>query len=619
MKKFRGTLAAIMTAALCFSSMTCVSVAQAAEETSSEDLVLADCTDASQYGTIINDVTLQTNKQYTYKEAEASGEFKIKAGSEQSAKFTFENPIDLTEYGALRLRAYSPEATGDKLSFVIYDSQVEGSYFLGSFYLNWTGWQDVMIKIEPEMSWIGFSKQKGATNDAAVSGISISAGGWSVAIKTSTTLYIDSVTALKSARMIGDGDSLRKMFGASSGYTEQLAGYGISAPKLSVAAGKSGTLTTKRNASEDRLWSNQSYFQDVSGYKTLKANIYNTTLDASANVHLGVYTKVATGGNYYVYDVPLDWTGWKTVTVDLDKPAHTKLTVVTDTTDVQYNPRTHIESFAVNVGGWHTNSIDTVVYFDSVWFDADDGSNVILDAKDTTSITNLGLATTDVLGVQAANFMGTGSAIQKYNSKTFPNIGITKDWSGYDKLSMLVYANDYDEGDVLEVVPYVSGSAYYIYKLPIDWDGWKEIQIPLADFEQVGDISWSKIEKLVLSYGKYGGSKTSDSEDLSFEKIVLQKDGDAPLTGVVNMEKNDMGVYEISGTFLTEDSEVPYSVILAEKNEGLFGSASIANTASTKANRADIETTYTPSEANVKVMVWSGVESLKPVSAAFEK
>jgi hypothetical protein len=171
----------------------------------------------------------------------------------------------------------------------------------------------------------------------------------------------------------------------------------------------------------------------------------------------------------------------------------------------------------------------------------------------------------------------------------------------------------------LEVVPYVSGSAYYIYKLPIDWDGWKEIQIPLADFEQVGDISWSKIEKLVLSYGKYGGSKTSDSEDLSFEKIVLQKDGDAPLTGVVNMEKNDMGVYEISGTFLTEDSEVPYSVILAEKNEGLFGSASIANTASTKANRADIETTYTPSEANVKVMVWSGVESLKPVSAAFEK
>jgi hypothetical protein len=448
-------------------------------------------------------------------------------------------------------------------------------------------------------------------------------GGWSTSATADTNLYIDSVVALKDTRLIGDGDALRKLFNVNSGYTEQLAEYNISAPKLTVAAGKSGTLKTGRGNGTDRLYESgdNTAFRDISGFTTMKARIYNTTADASSVVHLGVYTQPDATGNYYIYDVPLDWTGWKTVTVDLDKPTHNKLTAVTDTTDEQYNPRTHMEGFAVNMGAWHTNPSDMTIYVDSVWFDKDAGGNVILDASDETSVSNMNLTTTEILGVKAADFQGTGEAVQKYNStrKTLLDLGITKDWSGYDKLSMLVYANDYEEGDVLEIVPYVSGSAYYIYKLPVDWDGWKEIQIPLADFEQVGDISRNKIEKFILSYAKYADSQTSDSEDLCFDKIVLQKNGDDPLTGVVTLDKNNKGVYEIKGTFLTDSSDVPFSVIASEQTDGVFTSATVYETASTNANRADINTTYKASSADAKIMVWSGAASLKPLMPAFER
>ena len=612
MKKPVKIIAALAAAIMSLSGLTAVQAAE--QETAGNTLVLVDCTDTARYdGTIFKNAVLNENKQYTYGDRAASARFKINAGKSQTVYFNLDEAVDLSAYRTFTVRAYSDAATGNPVNLTMYDE--DGTkYWRCVFNQNWTGWKDLKFAINPTMSFTNWGANNGAADVASIKQIDLNEGGWSTSASIlACNLYIDSIFVTDETT-IGDGEGLRKLFNVSKD-TTYIGDYNSSSVKLSVAAGKSGTLKSGRGNGTDRLASTE-ISQDISEYKTINCNVYNETADSSSTLHLCIYTQPDAAGNYYVYDVPLDWTGWKTVTADLDKPSHSKLTAVTDTADVQYNPRTHMEGFAVNSGAWHVNAADVTCYVDSVWFSKDNGSNVIFDGSDSDSIAIFGLGASTVNDVPVGDFQGTGEAIQRYNSgrKTLLDFGIAKDWTEYDKLTMLVYANDYDDGDVLEIVPYVSGSAYYIYKLPIDWSGWKEISIPLSDFEQKGNISWSNIERFVLSYGKYGGSQTSVNTDLCFDKIVLQKDGDGSLTGNLVIEKDNMGIYTAKATILTSERNIPYELILSAKSkDNVFKTAATDSDSSNGFLRVDLSAEYTPDDdADIKAMLWNSVSDMKP-------
>ena len=612
MKKPLKLIAALTAAIMSLSSL--VAVVQA-EETSNDTLVLMDATDTERYDdtTKFSGVTLNTNKHYTYEDRAASARFKIKANKSNTAKFYFDEAVDVTKYTTMVFRMYSDKATGNLINFLLYDEAGE-KYWRLNANQNWTGWKDVRFALNATMNFTSWDANKSITASDAIGSVQLNLGGWSNSANIlAANIYIDSIFVNND--FVLDSRGLSNTLNTNKDTTHLGEVYASSA-KISVDAGKEGSLHSGRGNGTDRLQESWGTV-DISKFKTLNANIYNVNAASDANLHMVVYSQADRTGNYYAYDLPLTWTGWKTVSIDLDAPAHTKTSV-----DGAGDPRKVMSCFALNVGAWsHKNNAVTNVecYVDCVWFSEEEGSNVIFDAADGESIDIFGMTETEVGGVPAGDFAGTGENVIKETSlrKSLLDYGIAKDWTSYDKLTMLVYANDYDDGDVLEIVPRKDSDNYFIYKLPIDWSGWKEISVPLKSFEMVGTASWDNIMKFTRSYGKYGGSQTSEYTDLCFDKIVLQKTNDTALTGNLAIEKDKMGIYSAKATMLTSERNVPYEIFLAATgSDGVFKSVVSDSAASTGLKRVDLTASYTPDDnADIKAMLWDSVSGMKPYTA----
>ena len=104
-----------------------------------------------------------------------------------------------------------------------------------------------------------------------------------------------------------------------------------------------------------------------------------------------------------------------------------------------------------------------------------------------------------------------------------------EDWSPYQALSLWVYS-DKANSQVLNFWVYSDGAGqargqnYYFHKLVVDWTGWKQIVLPLAEFRAVRDpIGWDKVSGFMIS-GKGGDAvPLADSvlwiDDLKLESL----------------------------------------------------------------------------------------------------
>lgn len=103
------------------------------------------------------------------------------------------------------------------------------------------------------------------------------------------------------------------------------------------------------------------------------------------------------------------------------------------------------------------------------------------------------------------------------------------DWTNYEALSLLLYAETANN-QVINFWVYSNGEGeinrqnYYFYELVIDWTGWRQIVLPLAEFKVLRNPEgWDKVTGFMIS-GK-GGDATplADSvlwiDDLKLESL----------------------------------------------------------------------------------------------------
>jgi hypothetical protein len=78
--------------------------------------------------------------------------------------------------------------------------------------------------------------------------------------------------------------------------------------------------------------------------------------------------------------------------------------------------------------------------------------------------------------------------------------GVPGDWSEFDALSVWVYAEEAGEGvfgiSVTTPKSPDEGWSYFYVKVPVDWEGWRQLIFHKEDFKGSRDPDWSNISNL---------------------------------------------------------------------------------------------------------------------------
>lgn len=85
----------------------------------------------------------------------------------------------------------------------------------------------------------------------------------------------------------------------------------------------------------------------------------------------------------------------------------------------------------------------------------------------------------------------------------------TQDWLDYSKLTLWLYSEEDNEAEIAigvfcKTQTEESGHSYYVHRITVDWEGWKEMEIDFSDFIPVrSPLGWSDVSyvKVMSNYG----------------------------------------------------------------------------------------------------------------------
>ncbi len=86
----------------------------------------------------------------------------------------------------------------------------------------------------------------------------------------------------------------------------------------------------------------------------------------------------------------------------------------------------------------------------------------------------------------------------------------SQDWNQFNELSFWAYSEEKTDA-IIAIGVYgetqpggTSGISYYVHRLTVDWEGWKQIKVSLSDFIPVrSPLGWSDVSyvKIMSNYG----------------------------------------------------------------------------------------------------------------------
>lgn len=130
-----------------------------------------------------------------------------------------------------------------------------------------------------------------------------------------------------------------------------------------------------------------------------------------------------------------------------------------------------------------------------------------------TNAVNLGFETGDWKGIELSTDQiktGTHSGLWKdqAQNKSVSTGNIPHDWSAFDEMRLWIY--NAGKKPVPMVIVLLSRDdpkafSYFSYRLTVDWEGWKEVVIPLAYFDsRNAPAGWQKIDSMMFSVDGWG-------------------------------------------------------------------------------------------------------------------
>lgn len=276
--------------------------------------------------------------------------------------------------------------------------------------------------------------------------------------------------------------------------------------------------------------------QKWSNYKYLNMLIYS---DSTKSAQIGFVTYVNTNTrSYFSYNMNLDFSGWKTVSIPLaDFTAYN---------NAKWTSKASYFYMTSNGG----NDGDCV-YIDSLWLSDngmeseeeepyDESVDNVLTVADFSSAEKI-LECNPALGVERDNTLTNNvCAIWDLKSLTqlsFENIKGT-DMSQYKYFNMLCYSPEATGSKFNIVVWTTEGAKTYKYIQPtVDFDGWNILTIKLSDFSAAYNATWSTALK--LDFASNGWSVEPDGKTkLNIERIWFSKNEPEGLKAVGSTSKD---------------------------------------------------------------------------------
>lgn len=245
--------------------------------------------------------------------------------------------------------------------------------------------------------------------------------------------------------------------------------------------------------------------KDWGGYHELRFWIHNgKPVSARLAVIVGSENPATQGGDYWGYQVALNFSGWKQIVLPIGRPGGTRSPLGWD----------QIDGITLRASGWgntpHPEADVCVDQFELVVNPLRPGID------DAEFFGLLDLERADLAAVKGAVGRGDLPAAKEALLRHFRDRAMPKWWF------------DWRERPVV-TAPVAGGSDgwdYFAAGITIDFEGWKRFTIPLNQFKAARKpIGWQRINK--LSFGAtYGGRQPKPETRLAFDDVRL--DGTAP-------------------------------------------------------------------------------------------
>lgn len=218
------------------------------------------------------------------------------------------------------------------------------------------------------------------------------------------------------------------------------------------------------------------------------------------------------GPDYYGNKYLVDWDGWREVVIPLKSLPAAR------------TPRgwAQIDQISIYFSGWDiANPADGALYFGSMYLDREN-YRTLLNTYEAEEIEKAGLIADASIKKDA-----TYSAKWQLNQPDSFVLEVPRDISSYRELRFWVYGNTAAYGPTSFYLRFDSdnldtdGMDYYGSKFTVDWDGWKEIVIPLAFLEESrSPLGLNKVDRLHI-FGSGWDIANPGGATLQFGSIFL--------------------------------------------------------------------------------------------------
>ena len=289
-------------------------------------------------------------------------------GSDANINFNFSNfanvPAKGSSYDTVKLRLYANE-TGGRLNIVAMTDVSATSAFSYARYTlqaDTAGqWYEATVKLSDFTVVTG---QNGPFSWDALWGIRINIGGMGTAVQDTTKFYIDEIyleKPLATAMDAADGYIVKEFNNPSriSNIPNLIVDTNIKRLYDVSAKFTIGTSDMRFN-----VYPENTIDVEGAGYRYLNQWVYSPEAVEGGNFTALVYASsdLQSDRIYYRYTIPVNWSGWKLISIDLS-------------TGIGTNPGSFswsdVRWVAYNVNGFSLTPVVDYLNFDKVWFSVD--------------------------------------------------------------------------------------------------------------------------------------------------------------------------------------------------------------------------------------------------------
>ena len=411
-------------------------------------------------------------------------------------------PTDWSEQNYMLMTFYSAAATDADVNVLLYESG--GGYYKGTFRVDWgEGWKTIALPLG------AFSQSNTVSRLADVSIIRLNAGGWGTTVNPETCLYLDQMWVSPSGSVavpdeqeliVFHNDTAARKLGLQAAEDISYQGADMSALWEPAQLPQTDALDIARSGAATD-WSSYQYL-NLWGYAHVADGSYFDVVLATEQ------------GEIYTARVDVDWEEhWRTISLPL-----------ADFTGGM--PQSAVQQISLTAGG---QTEYTGLYLDRITVSKQLPADI---AQEDVEIAAFGTAAdvrqwnlqqeTETLRYRPMTGRWDHSALARTAKYDLQRAQRQTDWNAFAYLNLWMHSDAATNGSFSVVMEGKNG--YWRSKIPVDWEGWRLVSLPLSAAAAYGGIAdWTDMQTVYLDTGGWDSS-VDEQTVLCLDRIWLSRE-----------------------------------------------------------------------------------------------